>query len=696
MNILQVVSRLDGRDEARDLIQSTRFLTLSGHKVVVASEKSASCREIDEVGARHYTVNIRPNVFSIPGAVFKLSRIIFKENIDVVHARDGVSSFAAFFSARFKGRAFVATIYEHDRKRFFSKAQVWAKRVICFTESQARELTENGLVPGGRVRVIPPFAPPATDITTPPGESNNDFIIRADLPLFSKETTQNFVRAISILSRTIPRVKVFVSYRTPPGEKDAHEKLKLLIKRHSLGGVVTFLPRKDTEDKLPAPSLFLQVSMDKGPFSARPILEAASRGIAVAATPSGWIDDYARDSQSTFPVRLPGDPQGIASGIVNLYRNGRMREDAALSAKNFVKEKFDIKKIMRSTVDVYTDSVASTNILFIKIGALGDVILAVPSVRAVRKKFPQAKIKLLIGIEHREVFMNSPLVNELIICDFKGRDRGLAGLLRIGRNLRSQDLDMVLDLQNNKKSHILSFLSCAPKRYGYDNGKLGFLLNRKIKDPGTPIDPIEHQSKVLGLLGIYNVEKDLELWPSKEDEEWAESFLRSHWVKKNTKLVCLNIGSSRRWVTKLWPVEYFSEVTNRLARDHDVRIVLIGAEKRNERIKEFLKRAKSKPIDALGKTSIPRLASLVKRCNVLLSSDSAPVHVAHAVNTAFVALFGPTDPARHVVPAENSVVFKKNLKCSPCYSTYCKKGYACMNSIKPGEVREAIVKLLGF
>jgi ADP-heptose:LPS heptosyltransferase len=200
----------------------------------------------------------------------------------------------------------------------------------------------------------------------------------------------------------------------------------------------------------------------------------------------------------------------------------------------------------------------------------------------------------------------------------------------------------------------------------------------------------------LGLLGIYNIDKRPELWTSTEDEEWADRFLEAHWVKDLTKLVAISIGSSRRWVTKLWPIEYFADVANALARDFGIRIVLIGSENRDSRTEAFLKRTRCKPINALGKTNIPRLAALLKRCSVMIGSDSAPLHVAASVNTPFVGLFGPTDPKRHLAPTEKSVVFQRDFKCSPCYKTHCQRDYKCMKSIRPDEIYQAVVKLLGM
>ncbi|MFH1380928.1 MAG: glycosyltransferase family 9 protein, partial [Candidatus Omnitrophota bacterium] len=299
---------------------------------------------------------------------------------------------------------------------------------------------------------------------------------------------------------------------------------------------------------------------------------------------------------------------------------------------------------------------------------------------------------------NREVFINSPYIDEILVCDFKKRDRGFFGLLRIGKKLRAEDFDIVIDLQNNKKSHILAFLSCAPKRFGYDNGKLSFLLNRRIRDNGFLLDPVKHQLKVLGLLGISNIDEKPELWPTTEDMKWAEDFFASEWLKINTKLVAFNISSSPKWITKLWPIEYFAELSNKLAKELGIRVILIGKDegKKDARIDDFLKRIKCKPINAMGKTNIPRLAALIKKCDLLLSADSAPIHVAASVDTPFIALFGPTDPKRHLVPIERSEVVKKDLKCSPCYKRVCDKGYICMRSIKPDEVYSKIVKLLGI
>ncbi|MCQ9206994.1 MAG: lipopolysaccharide heptosyltransferase II [Omnitrophica bacterium] len=694
MNILQVVAKLDSSDRAWDVIKAARFLTLNGHKACCASQKSDLVRKIDEVGARHYTLDMKANIFSIIKDVLTLARIIETENINVVHTMCGLSSFVAFFATRFKERTLISTIYEYGGKSFFDKAQTWAKRIICFSESETRHFARDGLFLQDKVSLIPPFVEvdsrTAKSPTEPVWKGGTYFTIGAMVPFASKNDTQSFVRAVSILVKAANNIRIFITSKSPTSSGDI-EKLKLFIKRQSLDGVITFLSGIEWRKLIGELDLFVQVNLQRE-ILVTPILQASSRGIPVVTTRVPWLKDYVEEG-NTAAVCENGNPKELADKILTLYKDGSLRLRMANMAKDFIREKFDITKIMNATLRLYEEALSSVKILIIKIGALGDVILISPSIYAIRKKFPNAKIKLLTGVDKREIFANCPYINDIIVCDFKERDRGIRGLFRVAGKLRYEDFDIVVDLQNNKKSHILSFLSSAPRRCGYDNGKLSFLLNKKVKDVKLPMDPVRHQSKILGLLGIYDVREKLNIWLSKEDEEWAARFLDSHWVKGNARLVAINLGASSRWVTKLWPVEYFADISNRLAKNLNARILLIGAESSSVLSDEFLKRAKCKPINALGKTNIPRLAALIKRCMVLVSSDSAPLHVASAVDTPFIALFGPTDPKRHLVPSGNYTVLRKDISCSPCYSAHCHLHYKCMTSIKPDEVYEAVVKL---
>ena len=694
MNIMQLTSNLDSPERGRDIIDSTRFLTLNGHKIVVVSLPAVAIKEIDEVGARHYALPLRPNIFMIPFIVPKLVGIISQENIQIIHSRCAFSALVSFLAARFSGKPFVHTIYSIKESGIFRRAEYWAKKVMCFDEISARQLVKDGFISEKRIKIIPPFISEKTleNRRAAPEKTSSHvkMIIKAVLPASVPDVDQKFIRAISILSRSVNGMKVFIINETGVWENDAKEKIDILIKRHLLTGVIEFV-RRDNYTADFKEDFFVQINQ-RDSFFPRFFLDAASRGVPVFMNRSELPGDCAGCYEGAVVFDLD-NPRELSDKMVSLRKDVKRSLNLVDGAMNFVKKEFGIKKIMNSTLKLYEEASEALSILIIKIGALGDVILAAPSMRAIREKFPMATIKLLTGIENREVFTGSPYIDEIIVSDFKNRDNGFGGVLRIGRRLRAENFDITIDFQNSKKSHILSFLSCAAKRYGYDNGKFSFLINRKIKDDRTPLAPVKHQLRVLGLLGIYNIDEKLELRPTKEASEWTDSFLAAHWVKPGSRIVAINIGSSPRWITKLWPTKYFVELCDKLAKRLNARIVLIGLEKESDRIDMFLKSTKSKPIIALGKTTIPKLIALVKKCDLLISGDSAPIHVAASTGTSFVGLFGPTDPKRHLPPSENCIVLQKDMKCSPCYRTSCGRGYECMNSISPDEVYRAVLKL---
>jgi lipopolysaccharide heptosyltransferase II len=281
----------------------------------------------------------------------------------------------------------------------------------------------------------------------------------------------------------------------------------------------------------------------------------------------------------------------------------------------------------------------------------------------------------------------------LLVADLKNKDKGLRGALNLAYVLRKKNFDIVIDLQNNRKSHLLSFLTASINRFGYGNKKFAFLLNQRLKDEKPPIDPVTHQFRMLKMLDIELVDSRLELWPSEEDQSYVDELLSSEWLGAEQKIIGINIAASSRWLTKNWPLKHIIKLCEELGQ-RDIRVVITGTEKDLDLVNTLVNKvSNTKIINACAKTSVNQLACLIKRCAVYISSDSSPLHIAAAVNTPFIALFGPTDSRRHLAPAKNFVLLEKNLTCSPCYKTKCKT-QKCMELISPKEVLEAIDRLL--
>jgi ADP-heptose:LPS heptosyltransferase len=174
---------------------------------------------------------------------------------------------------------------------------------------------------------------------------------------------------------------------------------------------------------------------------------------------------------------------------------------------------------------------------------------------------------------------------------------------------------------------------------------------------------------------------------------YIEEFLGAEWLSTNIKLVGINISASSRWLTKNLPLPHLVKICEALGRK-DMRVVITGTEKDSAAAEKLLSLVKNVSlINACGKTTLNQLACLIKKCSAYISCDSAPLHIAAAMKTPLVAIFGPTDPARHLPLAKNCILIKKDLPCSPCYKSKCKT-VKCMKMITVEEILGAVESLL--
>jgi ADP-heptose:LPS heptosyltransferase len=226
---------------------------------------------------------------------------------------------------------------------------------------------------------------------------------------------------------------------------------------------------------------------------------------------------------------------------------------------------------------------------------------------------------------------------------------------------------------------------------------MGWLLTHPVYQPNHQLPPVEHQFQILKNLGIpYTSDVRLELWPSARDEEKIQTLLDSEWMSQRAIMVGINLTASERWATKNWPIEHIARFCDLLAAQN-LRVVLTGMEKDVLLTRRLIKLMKSKPANFVGKTSILELAALIKQCRVYVTPDSSPLHIAAAVGTPYIALFGPTDPARHRPPSIDGrgKILRRTLPCSPCYKTFCKiKTHDCMRQITPEEVVGHVKEIL--
>lgn len=713
MNILQVVPELDLGGVETGTVDMALSLAKLGHKSVVASSGGELAGTLQKAAVTHYSLDVRTkSPILMLRNIRVLYNIIKKEKIDLVHARSRVPAWPAFFAARLARVPFITTCHGYYSRHLFSFVMGWGKLVIVPSNVIGRRQIKDFGVPFNRVRYIPR----SVDIEkfkfkSPREKDRLEPIVGIIGRISPIKGHIYFLRAMAKVARHIPHIKIWIIGDAGRGKEAYKEEIDVFIKRLGLSANVEFLGKqRDIPHILNQLNLIVVPTVGEEAFG-RVIIEAQAAGVPVVASRVGGIVDIIEDGVNGLLVP-PRDPQAVADKAVQILRDTNLAVALAASGRKSVEDKFTLTQMVGATIKVYEEAM-SKNILVIKLSAIGDVILSTPALRAIRAEFPKAKIACLTSKECGEILLRSPYIDELIIADFKFKDKGIKGLLKLAKNLRERALDLCVDLQNNRKSHLLSFLSLAPDRYGYDNKKFSFLLNHKAALPKGDISPVEHQAKILEALGIAAYGKKLELWPQDDDRKYIDDLLNSEWIKPAQKLVGINISASRRWGSKLWPVKNVLRLNDLLASE-DMRLVITGEERDLSLAQDIFQHAKVKPVIACGKTTLNQLACLIKRCSVYISGDSAPLHIASSMNTPFIALFGPTEPSRHLPPSDKFTLIRKHLPCSPCYKPECpeskgrfarflswRKGGSfepamCMLSIAPEEVFAAVKKLLLF
>jgi ADP-heptose:LPS heptosyltransferase len=236
-----------------------------------------------------------------------------------------------------------------------------------------------------------------------------------------------------------------------------------------------------------------------------------------------------------------------------------------------------------------------------------------------------------------------------------------------------------------------------PRRAGY-NRKFGFLLTDKIahtKERGEKHE-LEYSLDLLKYLGIEAADKCLFMPVKKESEAWVEEFLRGNGVGKEDKLLVINPAAS--CPSKVWDAQRFAQAADALAREYGFKVLITCGPKDLSLAGQVSSKMRTPSISLAGKTSVSQLASLLKRCSLFVSNDSGPVHIASAVGTPVISIFGRSQPG--LSPKRWGPVGAKDkflhgsAGCIECLAHNCRKEFACLNSITVEQVVSCAASIL--
>lgn len=339
-------------------------------------------------------------------------------------------------------------------------------------------------------------------------------------------------------------------------------------------------------------------------------------------------------------------------------------------------------------------------ILLIKPSSLGDVVHALPTLAALRRRFPDRHIAWLVEEEVAGVILGHPLLDRVLVSGRKRWQRALRRpgslmpvlreALSFARELRAGRYDLVIDLQGLLKSGLLLPLTRARYRVGFAKAREGgrlFLTHAVVCPDG--LHAVDRYLLCASLLGAEKEPVEFFLPTAPSDEARAESLLAQ--VGPGPRVV-LHAGA--RWRTKLWEPEQFAGLGDLLAEKLGAAILLTGSEADVPLTRRIGALMRSRPVELAGRTGLKELAALLKRVELMVTVDSGPMHMAAALGTPLVALFGPTDPRRTGPYGGDPVILQKKLPCSPCLKRHCQieEDRLCMRLIAVEEVAEVAIE----
>ncbi len=325
---------------------------------------------------------------------------------------------------------------------------------------------------------------------------------------------------------------------------------------------------------------------------------------------------------------------------------------------------------------------------------VGDLVMATPILSDLRRAYPDAYITAMARSPVCELLQEDPEINELF-CFSKGNTFGRrVGKRNVIEKLRRGKYDLGILLPHSFSAAWWFWQAKVRYRIGYAGNGRSLLLTHSLPLPET----IEKQHLVvtykmlLAPLGVPISDSPPRLYLSEKEIFQARELLRQHGVSDSSRLVGINPGATYG-SAKCWLPERFREVTERLLQDPELFIIYFGDQANASLVKEICQGLPPRILNLAGLTSLRELAALISICDVLLTNDSGPMHIADALQTPVVALFGSTS---EVVtgPYRNGVVIHKHVDCSPCYQRKCPIDFRCMKKIEADEVTEHIMRLL--
>ena len=330
-------------------------------------------------------------------------------------------------------------------------------------------------------------------------------------------------------------------------------------------------------------------------------------------------------------------------------------------------------------------------ILILKPSSLGDVIHALPVLRLLKQHFRDAEIFWWIDSALAPLIEGDPDLAGIVRFERRrwGKPQHWPEMFRSIGWLRAQNFDLVIDLQCLARSAIFAWLTRGKFLIGLDEAREGAsaFYDVAVPRPSFHTHAVDWYLAVLPALGV-PVHKDFVWLPERPKISAA---VKSRWPTDGARWIALQPGA--RWDNKRWPVEHFTELVRTLAKNRPaVRFAVLGG-KDDQPLGEIIAKAEpTRVLNLCGATSLPEMIEFLRGCDLLITNDTGPMHVAAALGKPLLALFGPTAPERTGPYGQIHNVLRIALPCAPCLKSDChfEKPNECLRALSPAQVVQRV------
>ncbi len=326
---------------------------------------------------------------------------------------------------------------------------------------------------------------------------------------------------------------------------------------------------------------------------------------------------------------------------------------------------------------------------------IGDAVMALPALEAVKENFPDSTVTVVGKPWVIPLLQNHPAVDRILPLEKSGKyPADFFEVLRVAARIRRGGFDLAILFQNAFEAALLARLGGIGLRLGYNTDGRRFLLSHAVRRDKSILErhQVNYYLAILRAFGWEAETRDPRLYISDKDRESARSLLSQKGIGEDDFMVGLSPGAAFG-PAKRWPAERFAEIGDRAVEGWRAKVLIFGSKGERHIGERINGGMKHETLNLCGSTALGEVMALIDRCRVFVTNDSGLMHIASALNVPTVAIFGSTDPVATGPRSKNAVVVRSEADCSPCFKPVCPSDFRCMLDIGADRVWEEMLYL---